>query len=140
MSVSDHLAVVATVTPGPDAGMVTVHKRAVGEVHAMRRLAVLFVPACDQAANAALHFRVALAAILRKIAEPGTAQPVLQLERNFLHAAELALAHPVTGRPLSFQAQLPEELELFLKQLTTGWTTQAPPSPAARGAGRERIQ
>src|SRR6201995_3288726 len=76
----------------------------------------------------------------RKMAEPGTAQPVLQLERNFLHAAELALAHPVTGRPLSFQAPLPEELELFLKQLTTEWTTQAPPSPAARGAGRERIQ
>jgi 23S rRNA pseudouridine1911/1915/1917 synthase len=76
----------------------------------------------------------------RKTAEPGTAQPVLQLARNFLHAAELALAHPVTGRPLSFQAQLPEELELFLKQLTTGWTTQAPPSPVARGAGGKRIQ
>ena len=76
----------------------------------------------------------------RKIAEPGTAQPVLQLERNFLHAAELALAHPITGRPLSFQAPLPEELELFLKQLTTGWTTQAPPSPEASGVGGERIQ
>jgi histidine ammonia-lyase len=28
------------VTPGPDAGLVTVHKRATGEVHAMRRLAL----------------------------------------------------------------------------------------------------
>jgi 23S rRNA pseudouridine1911/1915/1917 synthase len=76
----------------------------------------------------------------RKPAEPGTAQLALHLERNFLHAAELALAHPVTGRPLSFQAPLPEKLELFLKQLTTGWTTQAPPSPVASGVGGERIQ
>lgn len=44
-------------------------------------------------------------------------EPALHLDRNFLHAAELALAHPVTGRPLSFQAPLPEELRLFLKQL-----------------------
>jgi len=32
------LAAQLAVTPGPDAGLVTVHKRAVGEVHAMRRL------------------------------------------------------------------------------------------------------
>lgn len=44
-------------------------------------------------------------------------EPALHLERNFLHAAELALPHPITGRPLSFQAPLPEELSLFLKQL-----------------------
>jgi 23S rRNA pseudouridine1911/1915/1917 synthase len=76
----------------------------------------------------------------RKTPEPGTAQPALRLERNFLHAAELALAHPVTARPLTFQAPLPEELELFLKQLTTGWITPALSSPAASEAGSERIQ
>jgi histidine ammonia-lyase len=32
------LAAQLAVTPGPDAGLVTVHKRATGEVHAMRRL------------------------------------------------------------------------------------------------------
>jgi len=34
------LAAQLAVTPGPDAGLVTVHKRATGEVHAMRRLAL----------------------------------------------------------------------------------------------------
>ena len=76
----------------------------------------------------------------RKTAEAGAAQPVLRLERNFLHAAELALAHPVTGRPLAFQASLPGELELFLKQLTTELITQPASPPPATGAGRKRIQ
>jgi hypothetical protein len=65
---------------------------------------------------------------------------MLQLGRNFLHAAELALAHPVTARPLAFEAPLPAELELFLKQLTSELITQLPSSAAAAGAGRERIQ
>jgi 23S rRNA pseudouridine1911/1915/1917 synthase len=77
----------------------------------------------------------------RKVAEPGAAaQPTLHLERNFLHAAELALAHPVTGKPLAFEAPLPEELELFLKQFATELTIQRLPAPAAARARRERIQ
>lgn len=44
-------------------------------------------------------------------------EPSLHLDRNFLHAAELALMHPVSGRPLLFEAPLPDELQLFLKQL-----------------------
>jgi 23S rRNA pseudouridine1911/1915/1917 synthase len=76
----------------------------------------------------------------RKMAEAGAAQPALRLERNFLHAAELALAHPVTDRQLAFEAQLPAELELFLKQLTTELITQPASPPAATGASRERIQ
>jgi 23S rRNA pseudouridine1911/1915/1917 synthase len=44
-------------------------------------------------------------------------EPKLHLDRNFLHAAELALLHPMTGRSLSFQAPVPEELHLFLKEL-----------------------
>jgi 23S rRNA-/tRNA-specific pseudouridylate synthase len=44
-------------------------------------------------------------------------EPTLDLDRNFLHAAALAFAHPVTGRPLAFEAPLPEQLQLFLKQL-----------------------
>jgi 23S rRNA pseudouridine1911/1915/1917 synthase len=77
----------------------------------------------------------------RKVAEAGApAQPTLQLERNFLHAAELALAHPITGRALAFAAPLPHELELFVKQLTTELITQPPDSPAKTGAVRKRIQ
>jgi len=41
----------------------------------------------------------------------------LELERNFLHAAELEFAHPRTGQPLELQADLPAELAEFLQQL-----------------------
>jgi 23S rRNA pseudouridine1911/1915/1917 synthase len=56
--------------------------------------------------------------------------PTLQLARNFLHAAELALAHPISGKPLAFEAPLPAELELFLKQLTTDLITLRKQEPA----------
>jgi 23S rRNA pseudouridine1911/1915/1917 synthase len=36
------------------------------------------------------------------------------LPRTFLHAAKLALAHPITGAPLQFEAPLPEELTAYL--------------------------
>ncbi|MCL5005045.1 MAG: RluA family pseudouridine synthase [Acidobacteria bacterium] len=36
------------------------------------------------------------------------------LARNFLHAAQIELAHPRTGAPLSFSSPLPEELADFL--------------------------
>ncbi len=42
---------------------------------------------------------------------------VLRLGRNFLHAAAIELVHPRTGRPLSFEAPLPVELEGFLLAL-----------------------
>jgi 23S rRNA pseudouridine1911/1915/1917 synthase len=42
---------------------------------------------------------------------------VLELPRNFLHAAELDFAHPRTGAPLSLHADLPPELANFLQQL-----------------------
>jgi 23S rRNA pseudouridine1911/1915/1917 synthase len=60
------------------------------------------------------------------------AAPTLSLQRNFLHAAELELAHPVTGKPLAFRAPLPPELTLFLTQITAA---REPSHPAA-----ERIQ
>ncbi len=41
------------------------------------------------------------------------------LPRNFLHAAHLALTHPVTGEPLEFDAPLPAELEKMLEELRT---------------------
>jgi 23S rRNA pseudouridine1911/1915/1917 synthase len=43
----------------------------------------------------------------------------LRLGRNFLHAAELELAHPLTAKPLVLEAPLPAELEEFLKRLET---------------------
>jgi 23S rRNA pseudouridine1911/1915/1917 synthase len=41
----------------------------------------------------------------------------LTLERNFLHAAELEFVHPRTGKSLSLEAELPEELKVLLEQL-----------------------
>ncbi len=43
----------------------------------------------------------------------------LRLGRNFLHAAELEFAHPVTAKPLALNSPLPEALEKFLQQLET---------------------
>ena len=41
----------------------------------------------------------------------------LRLGRNFLHAAKLELAHPLTGKPLQLEAPLPPELNAFLDRL-----------------------
>jgi 23S rRNA pseudouridine1911/1915/1917 synthase len=41
----------------------------------------------------------------------------LSLDRNFLHAAELAFAHPRSGELLELAAPLPQELEDFLARL-----------------------
>jgi 23S rRNA pseudouridine1911/1915/1917 synthase len=42
----------------------------------------------------------------------------IALDRNFLHAAELEFAHPITGKGLSLKAPMPEQLTAFLNQLT----------------------
>jgi 23S rRNA pseudouridine1911/1915/1917 synthase len=41
----------------------------------------------------------------------------LKLGRNFLHAARLEFAHPITGKLLQFEAPLPGELTAFLERL-----------------------
>jgi 23S rRNA pseudouridine1911/1915/1917 synthase len=41
----------------------------------------------------------------------------MSLDRNFLHAAELAFAHPRTSHMLELKASLPEELQDFLRRL-----------------------
>jgi len=48
---------------------------------------------------------------------PQDLRPVLRLERPFLHAARLAFTHPTDGRAMSFEAPLPEDLQLVLDQL-----------------------
>ena len=42
------------------------------------------------------------------------------LKRMFLHARKLTVVHPETGRPVTYEAQLPEDLARFLHTLTTG--------------------
>jgi 23S rRNA pseudouridine1911/1915/1917 synthase len=46
-----------------------------------------------------------------------TVSESISLDRNFLHAAELAFAHPRTGKLLELNAPLPEELQDFLARI-----------------------
>lgn len=48
----------------------------------------------------------------------GPAQPPLPAPRQFLHARELTLHHPITGQVLTFHAPLPEDLSAVLATLT----------------------
>lgn len=41
----------------------------------------------------------------------------IQAERQMLHAAKLALSHPKSGKPMVFEAPLPEDMENLLNQL-----------------------
>ncbi|WP_348264898.1 RluA family pseudouridine synthase [Telmatobacter sp. DSM 110680] len=54
----------------------------------------------------------------RRNAEPQR----LKLNRNFLHAAQLAFTHPITAKSLELLAPLPRELEDFLVSLEQGRT------------------
>jgi 23S rRNA pseudouridine1911/1915/1917 synthase len=53
--------------------------------------------------------------LLAKAARSGA--PMISLQRNFLHAAELEFAHPRTGKAISLNSELPEELREFLKNV-----------------------
>jgi 23S rRNA pseudouridine1911/1915/1917 synthase len=48
---------------------------------------------------------------------PESQPGALRLDRNFLHAAAIELAHPRSGQPLSFTAPLPKPLSDFLEKL-----------------------
>jgi len=50
-----------------------------------------------------------------KIWLPGIPRQVPTIERHFLHAAHLSFKHPATGRRMSFDSRLPEELDRFLR-------------------------
>jgi 23S rRNA pseudouridine1911/1915/1917 synthase len=61
---------------------------------------------------------------LRSIGHPvvgdaryGGERQSLPMDRPFLHAEELELAHPVSAEPLSFRSELPEELSEVLDRL-----------------------
>ena len=91
------------------------------------------------------QIRVHLAALGHPVAgdtlygAPGRLQSTAEateptLERNFLHAAELELAHPRSGGLLTLRAPLPPELEAFLVRVR-------PETPAVskKGQGSLRV-
>jgi 23S rRNA pseudouridine1911/1915/1917 synthase len=66
------------------------------------------------------QIRVHLAAIHHPVVGDltyGAPRPALPLDRPFLHAQELAFAHPFTGEPLRFASALPPELATVLDAL-----------------------
>ena len=60
------------------------------------------------------------AAAQSKSVRHGKQPDKLRLGRNFLHAARLEFAHPVTGKQLQLEARLPPELQQFLNLLEDG--------------------
>ena len=50
----------------------------------------------------------------------------ISLPRNFLHAAELELAHPRTGATIALQSPLPSELQSFLETLERSVSPEIP--------------
>jgi 23S rRNA pseudouridine1911/1915/1917 synthase len=73
----------------------------------------------DSLYGAAGHLtdQVASNAATSRAARRNSAPERLSLKRNFLHAAELEFAHPITGKQVHWNAPLPAELENFLAQL-----------------------
>ena len=63
-------------------------------------------------------------------ADAESAEPTL--DRNFLHAAELDLAQPRTGKHLQLRSVLPEELEAFLGRVRPGTATAKSAAPKRR--------
>ncbi|HWE26213.1 MAG TPA: RluA family pseudouridine synthase, partial [Myxococcales bacterium] len=48
------------------------------------------------------------------------------LRRMFLHSSRLALAHPITGKRLVFDAPLPKELAAALPRAGVAWSPTRP--------------
>lgn len=61
--------------------------------------------------------QVAAQAAPSRAARRKTAPERLKLDRNFLHAAELEFAHPISGSQVHLKAPLPKELTGFLARL-----------------------
>jgi 23S rRNA pseudouridine1911/1915/1917 synthase len=68
-------------------------------------------------ASGQLTDQVASQAAQSKAARRNSEPERLRLGRNFLHAARLEFAHPVTGKLLKLEAPLPLELQAFLARL-----------------------
>jgi 23S rRNA pseudouridine1911/1915/1917 synthase len=62
-----------------------------------------------------------------------TISETTRLGRNFLHAAKLEFAHPLTGKPLEFEAPLPNQLTQLLNRL--GAAKSGPDSSAIQDTG-----
>lgn len=55
---------------------------------------------------------------IRRVQAKNAVKSTISLARNFLHAAELEISHPRTGKQIFLQAPLPKELEEFLSRVS----------------------
>lgn len=68
-------------------------------------------------ASSQLTDQIAAQAAPSRAARRNAGPERLRLGRNFLHAAELEFAHPLTRKPVHLLAPLPKELEAFLARM-----------------------
>jgi 23S rRNA pseudouridine1911/1915/1917 synthase len=54
---------------------------------------------------------------IKRVGTKSVEQEMVMLERNFLHAQRLEMAHPRTGKAMQLLAELPEELEALLERV-----------------------
>lgn len=93
--------------PGLTLCQVAIHT---GRTHQIRvHLSAIGHPIVGDALYGGVHRRV-----------PGDIRAVQRLERPFLHAARLSVKHPRDGRPMTFTAPLPDDLQGVLEDLP-GW-------------------
>jgi 23S rRNA pseudouridine1911/1915/1917 synthase len=79
-----------------------------GRTHQIRvHLSAIGHPVVGDPVYGGVHRRVA-----------GDLRAVTHLERPFLHASRLAFTHPVDGRRMSFESELPGDLQRVLEELT----------------------
>ena len=78
-----------------------------GRTHQIRvHLSAIGHPVVGDALYGGVHRRV-----------PGDVRAVTHLDRPFLHAARLAFRHPLDGRRMEFESELPEDLQRVLDEL-----------------------
>ena len=83
--------------------------------------------------------QVASQAATSKAARRKSAPERLQLDRNFLHAAQLEFVHPRTKKTIALEAPLPKELLDYLALIEDGQPAPEKTSPQSGRAERKRL-
>ena len=92
------------VNPALTLAQIAIHT---GRTHQIRvHLSSIGHPIVGDALYGGVHRRV-----------PADIRAVMRLDRPFLHAAKLAFTHPSDGRRMSFESQLPSDLESVMNEL-----------------------
>lgn len=99
-------------------------------VHIVERFGVATLLRCTLETGRTHQIRVHVAAIGHPLVGdraygPGRAAGVPDFPRQALHAARLGLDHPVTGRPVAWQAQPPDDLAALIDTLRTTYASTA---------------